>query len=105
VQTSDGAFSINLDITPGHSGSNQFRALVIDNRAHGPATRVVITIYTTMQDMDMGTDSVVLHAEEHGQFSASSDVLSMGGHWALGIVIQTTDHHIHKAGVSFVMPA
>ena len=77
----------------------------MDNRVHGPATRVVITIYTTMQDMDMGTDSVVLHAEEHGQFSASSDILNMGGHWDLGIVIQTTDHLIHKAGISFVMPA
>jgi len=67
------------------------------------ATHVVITLYTTMQDMPMGTDSVVLRAEGGGQFSATSDILSMGGHWALGITIQTANHVIHKAGVSLLL--
>ncbi|HEX7734118.1 MAG TPA: hypothetical protein VF458_04630 [Ktedonobacteraceae bacterium] len=103
AQTFDGAFAITLDITPNRSGPNQFRAQVIDNHAHKPATHIRITLYTTMQDMPMGTDSVVLRAEGGGLFSATSNVLSMSGHWALGIVVQTTDHIMHKAGVSFVM--
>src|SRR5689334_19740647 len=59
IQTFDGAFAITLDITPNRSGPNQFRAQVIDDRAHKPATHILITLYTTMQDMPMGTDSVV----------------------------------------------
>lgn len=104
VQTLDGAFTIALDITPNHAGPNHIHMQVMENHTHTVATHVTITLYTTMQDMAMGTDSVVLHAEGGGQFSATSDILSMGGHWALGITIQTSNHVIHKAGVSFVMP-
>ena len=103
VQTFDGDFTLTLDITPNHAGPNQFRLRVLDNSTHKMATHVVITLYTTMQDMPMGTDSVVLQAEGGGQFSATSDILSMGGHWALGITIQTTNHVIHKAGVSLLL--
>lgn len=103
VQTFDGDFTLTLDITPNRSGPNRFNMLVMDNNTHTMATHVVITLYTTMQDMPMGTDSVVLHAEGGGKFSATSDVLSMGGHWALGITIQTTNHIIHKAGVSLIL--
>jgi len=103
VQTFDGNFTITLDITPNHSGQNRFSMRVVDNSTHKMAEHVIITLYTTMQDMPMGTDSVVLHAEGGGQFSAMSDVLSMGGHWALGVTIQTTNHIIHKAGVSLIV--
>ena len=105
VKTFDSSFTITLDITPDHVGPNQFRAQVLNNQTHQAATHIVITLYATMQDMAMGTDSLVLHAEKSGQFSASSTMLSMGGHWALGITIQTPDHIIHRAGVSFVLPA
>jgi hypothetical protein len=71
---------------------------VLDHRGQ-PASHVEITLYTTMQDMLMGTDSVVLHADGPGRFSGTSDVLSMGGHWAIGITIRTLDHIVHKAGV------
>jgi copper transport protein len=104
AQTFDGDFTITLDITPNHSGPNQFKVQVMDNHAHKIATHVTITLYTTMQDMPMGTDSVVLQAEEGGKFSATSNVLSMGGHWAIGITVQTGDHVIHKAGVNIVTP-
>lgn len=77
---------------------------VVD-RAGKAVEDVEITLYTTMQDMAMGTDSVVLHANGSGQFSATSDVLNMGGHWSIGITVQTADHIVHKAGVSFVLPA
>jgi|SRR5579883_248401 hypothetical protein len=104
VQTFDGAFTVTLDITPDHSGVNLFTAQVRDNHANRPATHVQIVLYTTMQDMAMGTDSIALHDDGKGQFSASGSNLSMGGHWAIGITIATTDHIIHKAGVSFVVP-
>lgn len=104
VQTFDGDFTIALDITPNRSGSNRFHAQVTDNHTRKPALHILLTLYTTMQDMPMGTDSVVLQAGDGGQFSAMSTVLNMGGHWAIGLTIQTTDHVIHKAGVSFVVP-
>lgn len=104
IQTFDGDFTLILAIAPNHAGTNAFTMRVVD-RAGKPADHVEITLYTTMQDMAMGTDSVVLRADGAGQFSATSDVLSMGGHWAIGITIQTADHLVHKAGVSFVLPA
>lgn len=105
VQTFDGDFSITLDITPDRSGPNSFAAQVTSIPDNKPATHIMITLYTTMQDMAMGTDSVVLHADGKGRFSATSNVLSMGGHWTIGIVIQTADHVVHKAGTSLVTPA
>ncbi len=39
---------------------------VVDNRTGKPAVHVDITLYTTMQDMAMGTDSMVLHADGKG---------------------------------------
>lgn len=104
VQTFDKDFTITLDITPNRSGPNAFMAHVKDNRANKPAIHAHITLYTTMQDMAMGTDSIVLHSDGNGQFSATSNVLSMGGDWAIGITIQTPDHVIHKAGVNLIMP-
>ncbi len=102
LETRDGAFSITLDISPNRSGTNVFLAHVRDNRTGKPAARITITLYATMQDMAMGTDSIVLHADGPGQFSATSDNLSMAGHWAIGIAIQAPNQTMHKAGVSFV---
>lgn len=102
VRTLDGDFSLTLSITPNRSGPNRFSAQVIDSHSNKPAEHITVTLYTTMQDMPMGTDSIVLGAEGDGQFSATSEALSMEGHWAIGIAIQTADHVIHKAGVSLV---
>ena len=77
----------------------------MDNQTKQPVTHIVITLYTTMQDMPMGTNSIVLHDDGNGQFSATSDNLIMGGKWAIGITIIRSDHIIHKAGVmSLVTP-
>lgn len=99
-QTLDGDFSITLDITPNQPGINAFTAHIINNHTNEVTTDIELTLYITMQDMYMGTDSVVLHANKNGQFSATSNILNMSGHWAIGIAIQTTDHVIHKAGVT-----
>jgi len=103
VETFDRAFTLTLTIAPGHAGPNRF-TLQVKDRTGKPAEHVEITLYTTMQDMSMGTDSVVLHPDGPGQFSATSDVLTMGGHWAIGIAVQTADHGIHKAGVMLALP-
>lgn len=105
VKTFDGDFTVTLDITPNRPGANVFIAHVLDNHTYKPTADADITLYTTMQDMHMGTDSVILHADKSGQFSAASDKLSMGGRWAIGITIQTSDHIIHKAGVNLMMPS
>ncbi len=102
LKTQDGAFTVTLDITPNRSGTNVFLARVMDNRTGKPAAHVIITLYTTMQDMVMGTDLIVLHPDGHGQFKATSNNLSMAGHWAIGVAIQASDHSMHQAGVSFV---
>lgn len=103
-KTLDGDFAVTLDITPNRSGTNIFRVRVMDTRTDKQVTQGKITLYTTMQDMPMGTDSIVLHTDGTGQFSATSDTLSMGGHWAIGITIQTSDQTIHKVGVGLVIP-
>ncbi|MEO7020441.1 MAG: hypothetical protein ABI234_09860 [Ktedonobacteraceae bacterium] len=102
VQTQDKAFTITLDITPNRPGTNVFTASVLDNHTTQPASSVGITLYTTMQDMAMGTDAIILHADANGQFSATSSNLNMGGHWGIAIAVQTSDHIIHKAGLNFV---
>jgi len=94
---------VTLDITPNRSGANIFQLRVMNNQTGKPASHVTITLYTTMQDMAMGTDSIGLHADGAGYFSSPSNNLSMAGHWAIGIAIQTSDRVIHKAGVSFFM--
>lgn len=104
ARTSDGDFTITLDITPNRSGANMFIVHAIDNSTNKPVTDLKVMLYTTMQDMQMGTNSLVLHANGHGQFSAASEVLYMGGHWGIGVTIQTADHVVHKAGVSIVVP-
>ncbi len=102
TQTFDHAFTITLNVTPNHVGVNVFMASVLDNQTAQPTSAVKATLYLTMQDMAMGTDSLVLHFVANGQFSATGNNLSMGGQWAIGIVLQTPDHILHKAGISLV---
>jgi hypothetical protein len=105
TQTLDKDFTLALDITPCRSGTNTFLLHITDNHTHQPALHVDITLYSTMQDMAMGTDSLALHADGNGQFSVTSQVLGMSGHWAIGITIQTADHIIHKAGIHLDVPS
>ncbi len=105
VKTLDGDFTVTLDITPNRPGTNVFIIHVVDNQTHKPITHIDIILYTTMQDMPMGTDSIRLHADKQDQFSATNNNLSMSGRWAIGITIQPSDHTLHKAGVSLMMPS
>ena len=102
LKTLDDAFTVTLDITPDRTGTNAFTMYVVNNHTGEAATHIQVTLYLTMQDMAMGTDSLLLQDGGKGLFSATGDNLSMAGHWAVGIAIQTTDQIIHKVGVSFV---
>jgi hypothetical protein len=105
VKTWDGDFTVALDITPNRPGTNVFMLHALDNHTYKPVMHADITLYTTMQDMPMGTVSVILHADRQSQFSAASNNLSMNGRWAIGITIQTPDHIVHKAGVNLMTPS
>lgn len=104
VTTFDGDFTLTLDVTPGCVCANVFLANVRDNQTGKPANQVIVTLYTTMREMAMGTDAVELHADGDGKFSATSTTLSMSGHWAIGITVTTADQRLHKAGVDLVVP-
>jgi copper transport protein len=103
VQTLDRVLTVTLTITPDRAGTNMFTVHVRASHSSTPPSAVSVTLYTTMQDMPMGTDAIHLHRDSSGSFSATG-VLSMQGHWAIGIVIQTPDNRLHKGGVMLVTP-
>ena len=104
MQTFDRALAVALTITPNLAGPNVFTVRLRTNHAGTLTTAVKVTLFTTMQDMPMGTDAIHLVADSNGSFSAIG-VLSMQGDWAIGIVIKTPDHQLHKGGVMLVTPA
>ena len=103
VQTLDRLLTVTLTITPNRAGTNMFTVHVRADHSSTLTTPMSVTLYTTMQDMPMGTDAIHLHGDSNDSFSATG-VLSMQGHWAIGIVIQTPDHRLHKGGVMLVTP-
>ncbi|MDQ6661497.1 MAG: FixH family protein, partial [Chloroflexota bacterium] len=82
---------------------NLFTVSVIDNKTGKPTTNVGVSLYTTMLDMDMGSDSVNLLPDGKGHFSARGD-LSMGGNWEIRIQVRTPDNTLHESKVRFVTP-
>ena len=103
VETLDRVLTVTLTITPDRAGTNMFTVHVRADHSSTLTTTVSVTLYTTMQDMPMGTDAIHLHGDSNDSFSATG-VLSMQGHWAIGIDIQTPDHRLHKGGVMLVTP-
>jgi len=103
LQTTDGKFTATLNINPNRFGTNVFTVSVVDNSTHASTTNVGVALYTTMLDMDMGTDNINLLPDGKGHFTATGD-LSMGGHWAIRIQIRTPDNTLHEAKVDFFTP-
>lgn len=103
IQTTDNKFTVTLNVNPNRFGTNTFTVSVVDNSTHAPTTKVGVSLYTTMLDMDMGTDSINLLPDGKGHFSANGD-LSMGGHWQVRIQIRTPDNTLHEAKVDFSTP-
>lgn len=98
AKTDDGKYSVTLNINPNRFGTNVFTVQITDaqtGKTLGP-NEVGVTVYTTMLDMNMGTDSVELQADGKGGFSGSGD-LAMGGNWGIKVQLRTLDNQLHKA--------
>ena len=104
LKTSDNKFTITFNVNPNRFGTNMFTVSVVDNSTGKPTTNVGVSLYTTMLDMDMGTDTVNVLPDGKGHFSASGD-LSMAGHWQIRIQIRTPNNTLHEAKVDFSVPS
>ncbi|GHO88953.1 copper resistance protein CopC [Dictyobacter formicarum] len=100
--TKDHQFTINLTVSPNRFGTNVFTVSVLDSKGK-PDTNVGVSVYTSMLDMDMGTDSVNLQPDGKGHFSAQGD-LNMGGHWQLRVEIRTPEDTLHSGTVDITTP-
>jgi copper transport protein len=103
VRTTDNKFTVKLDVNPNRFGTNVFTVTVIDNSTGKPTTDIGVSLYTSMLDMDMGTDTVNLQPDGKGNFSASGD-LSMSGNWGIKIQIRTPNNSLHAANVKLYTP-
>jgi len=92
-QTSDAQLNVTLSITPNRFGPNVFTVTVPDQQATGIKSA---SLSTTMLDMDMGTDTIVLASAGHGQFRGNGS-LSMTGDWQIRVLIHTLDGTLHVA--------
>lgn len=101
--TKDGKFKVTLSVNPNRFGTNVFTVSAIDTATGKPATNIGVSLYTTMLDMDMGTDTVNLLPDGKGHFSGSGD-LAMPGNWGIRIQIRTPDATLHEASVKLVTP-
>jgi copper transport protein len=103
VRTTDNKFTATLTVNPNRFGTNVFTVSVVDTSTGKAETNIGVSLYTTMLDMDMGTDTVNLLPDGKGHFSASGD-LSMAGDWQIRIQIRTPDNTLHEAKVKLVTP-
>ena len=103
VFTSDRKFTVTLDVNPNRSGTNVFTVSVVDADTGISITNVGVSLSSTMLDMKMGTDTINLHPDGKGHFSAHRD-LAMGGDWRIRIQIRTPDQGLHEATVNVLTP-
>jgi copper transport protein len=102
VKTSDNQFTVKLDISPNRLGTNVFTVHVL-NSSGTTETNIGVSLYTTMLDMDMGTDSLNLQPDGKGNFRGNGD-FSMGGNWQIRIQIRTPDNALHETRVKLFTP-
>ena len=102
VKTTDGKFSVKLNVTPNQSGTNMFTVTVLDPSTNTAVTESGVTLSATMPNMvAMGTDTFTLHPDGKGHFSASGD-FSMGGTWQIRVQLRAPDGSLHEATVTLV---
>jgi copper transport protein len=101
--TRDGKFKVTLSVNPNRFGTNVFTVSAVDTATGKPATNIGVSLYTTMLDMDMGTDTINLQPDGQGHFSGSGD-LAMPGNWEIRIQIRTPDATLHETSVKLVTP-
>ena len=100
IKTTDGQFAVTLSVSPNRFGPNTFTMRVADARSGRAVTQAGVSLYTTMLDMDMGTESINLQPDGKGNFSALGD-LGMVGRWQVRVVVRTPDNRLHTASVTF----
>lgn len=98
----DGKFTLKFAITPNSLGTNLFTVYVLDSNGKQD-TNVGVSLYTTMLDMNMGTDTVNLRPNGKGGFSAKGDI-SMDGSWQVRVEVRTPDNTLHEATIKFFTP-
>ncbi|GAC1397588.1 MAG: copper transporter YcnJ [Ktedonobacteraceae bacterium] len=101
MKTTDGKFIINFNVTPNHFGNNEFTVSVRNSQGQ-PDTTVGVSLYNTMEDMDMGTRHLNLQPDGQGHYKGS-DQLDMSGHWQVRIDVRTQGGTSH-ATVQFITP-
>ena len=102
VLTTDHTFTVEFDVSPNRFGTNLFTVSTLNSQGVLD-THVVVSLTTTMLDMDMGTNSITLQPDGKDHFSARGE-LSMGGNWQIRILIRTPDGTLHVATVKFFTP-
>jgi nitrogen fixation protein FixH len=80
-----------------------FTVSAVDTSTGAPTTNIGVSLYTTMLDMDMGTDTVNLLPDGKGHFSGTGD-LAMPGDWQIRVQIRTPDARLHEVSVKLVTP-
>ncbi len=105
AKTSDGKYSVTLNVNPNQFGLNTFTVTAKDLSTGEQlgANQANVTIFTTMLDMDMGTQSVDLQFNGKGSFSGSGE-LSMGGNWQIQVLLRTPDGKLHTANFDISTP-
>lgn len=105
AKTSDGAYNVTLSVSPNRFGTNVFTVQIasLQTGQTPNLNGTSVTLYTTMLDMNMGTDSINLPADGKGSFSASQ-TLSMAGNWGVEVQVHTPDNELHKVTFKIVTP-
>ncbi|HET8912473.1 MAG TPA: copper resistance protein CopC [Ktedonobacteraceae bacterium] len=103
LTTTDSKFKVTLTVDPNRFGTNTFTVRVVDTKTNNVTTNAGVSLYTTMLDMDMGTDSVNLLPDGKGAFSGPGD-LAMSGNWRIRIQVRTPDNTLHEASVKLNTP-
>jgi hypothetical protein len=101
VKTTDGKFIVKLSITPNQSGTSVFAVTALDPNTGQAVADVGVSLSMTMPTMDMGTDTITLHPDGNGHFSANGN-FSMEGKWQIRIQLQTPNGSLSEATVMLV---
>jgi YtkA-like len=90
VQTQTaGNYAVTLRVSPAKFGYNTFSVSLKDSNSGTPVNNATVQIFTTMLDMDMGTQSTSLHpasGASQGVYSGGGE-LSMAGNWQLAVKV------------------
>jgi hypothetical protein len=90
VQTqTSGSYAVTLRVSPAKFGYNTFSVTVDESGGGAPVSNATVEIFTTMLDMDMGTQSTGLKpaaGASPGVYSGGGE-LSMAGNWQLVVKV------------------